>query len=231
MRESHGVAENVALVRKRIGEAAERIGRNREEVRLVAVVKQASIEQIREAISAGITDLGENRAQDLLEKMPQLPLDVVWHFVGHLQTNKVKQIIRFVELIHSVDGLSLAEEINKRAAEIEKQQQVLVQVNMAREASKFGLEPETAIPFLKEMREFRYLKPVGLMTIAPLVEDPETARPVFSALRRLFEEIIQAEVVDPDFKYLSIGMSNDFEVAIEEGSNMVRIGTSIFGVS
>lgn len=231
MRDSPGVAENIASVRKRIGAAARRVGRNWDEVKLVAVVKLASVEQIREAISAGITDLGENRAQDLLERMPQLPLDVLWHFVGHLQTNKVKQIIRFVELIHSVDRLSLVEEISKRAAEMEKQQQVLVQVNTAGETSKFGLEPQETIPFLKAIREYRFLKPRGLMTIAPLVHDQEEVRPVFAALRRLLEEIVQAGIVDSDFNCLSMGMSNDFEVAVEEGSNMVRIGTSIFGVS
>jgi pyridoxal phosphate enzyme (YggS family) len=231
MRDSPGVAENIASVRKRIGAAARRVGRNWDEVKLVAVVKQASVEQIREAISAGITDLGENRAQDLLERMPQLPLDVLWHFVGHLQTNKVKQIIRFVELIHSVDRLSLVEEISKRAAEIEKQQQVLIQVNTAGETSKFGLEPQETIPFLEAIREYRFLKPRGLMTIAPLVHDQEEVRPVFAALRRLLEEVVQAGIVDSDFNCLSMGMSNDFEVAVEEGSNMVRIGTSIFGVS
>lgn len=231
MREARSISENVAEVRNRIRRAAERVERNWEEIRLVAVVKNVGIPEIRDALAAGITNLGENRAQDLLEKTPQLPLEVVWHFVGHLQTNKVKQIIRFVELIHSVDDLSLVEEINKRAAQIEKQQQVLIQVNIARETSKFGLEPERTVSFLREIRRFGNVKPRGLMTIAPLVDDSETVRPVFSGLRRLYEEIVQAEVVDGDFNYLSMGMSNDFEVAVEEGSNMVRIGTAIFGTA
>lgn len=231
MREARSISENVAEVRNRIRRAAERVERNWEEIRLVAVAKNVGIPEIRDALAAGITDLGENRAQDLLEKTPQLPLEVVWHFVGHLQTNKVKQIIRFVELIHSVDDLSLVEEINKRAAQIEKQQQVLIQVNIARETSKFGLEPERTVSFLREIRRFGNVKPRGLMTIAPLVDDLETVRPVFSGLRRLYEEIVQAEVVDGDFNYLSMGMSNDFEVAVEEGSNMVRIGTAIFGTA
>lgn len=231
MREARSISENVAEVRNRIRRAAERVERNWEEIRLVAVVKNVGIPEIRDALAAGITDLGENRAQDLLEKTPQLPLEVVWHFVGHLQTNKVKQIIRFVELIHSVDDLSLVEEINKRAAQIEKQQQVLIQVNIARETSKFGLELERTVSFLREIRRFGNVKPRGLMTIAPLVDDSETVRPVFSGLRRLYEEIVQAEVVGGDFNYLSMGMSNDFEVAVEEGSNMVRIGTAIFGTA
>lgn len=231
MREARSISENVAEVRNRIRRAAERVERNWEEIRLVAVVKNVGIPDIRDVLAAGIDDLGENRAQDLLEKTPQLPLEVVWHFVGHLQTNKVKQIIRFIELIHSVDDLSLVEEIDKRAVQIEKQQQVLIEVNIAREKSKFGLEPERTVSFLREIRRFRNVKPRGLMTIAPLVDDSETVRPVFSGLRRLYEEIVQAEVVDGDFNYLSMGMSNDFEVAVEEGSNMVRIGTAIFGTA
>lgn len=222
------VTQNVLQVKERIRKAAEKAGSDWEKIKLVVVVKNVEILAIKEAIRAGIRDLGENRAQDLLRKLPHLPLELSWHFVGHLQTNKVRQVIKFVELIHSVDSITLLQEIDKRARQLEKNQDILIEVNVSGEETKFGISPDKILPFLKEAVGFNSVRIRGLMTVAPLVEDPEEVRPIFAGLREIYEQILQAGIVKRGFDYLSMGMTNDFEVAIEEGANIIRIGTAIF---
>ncbi len=224
------VADNLKSIRSRIERAALRVGRNFSDIKLVAVTKNVSVSQIEEAITAGVTDIGENRAQEALGKFRELDGRVTWHFVGHLQTNKVKYVVDFVELVHSVDSLRLAKEIERRAGDREKVQKILVEVNVSGERSKFGLLPGELMDFLEEIAGFKHLEVEGLMTMAPLVGDPEMARPVFFSLRKLFEKVKDGGPPGVKMRYLSMGMTNDFEVAIEEGSNMVRIGTGIFGL-
>ncbi len=222
------ISQNVQEVEQRIKKAAERSGRDWENIKLVVVVKNAEVTQIQEAIRAGIREFGENKAQDLLRKISQLPSGLCWHFVGHLQTNKVRQVVPIVELIHSVDSVNLMEEINKRASQFEKEQQILIQVNVSGERSKFGIGYKQVMSFLEKAMGFGSIRVRGLMTIGPLVEDPEHIRPVFAKLREIYNQILSSGIVKEGFDYLSMGMTNDFEVAIEEGANIVRIGTAIF---
>ncbi|NLC76525.1 MAG: YggS family pyridoxal phosphate-dependent enzyme [Clostridia bacterium] len=223
------LAARIAAVKERIAAAAARSGREPEEIELIAVTKTVEVPRIREAIVAGITCLGENRVQELTAKYREIGQEVEWHLIGHLQTNKVKYIVDKVALVHSLDRLSLARELNKRALACERAVPVLVQVNIAEEESKFGLHQDEVLPFLKQIQSMDGLKVQGLMTIAPFTEEPETVRPVFRALSRLAGEIADLGLPGVEMRYLSMGMTNDFEVAIEEGANMVRIGSAIFG--
>lgn len=223
------IKTNVAEIQERIAKAAERFGRKPEEIELVAVTKTVSAERIREALSAGIRHLGENRVQELVAKYEELGPVANWHLIGHLQTNKVKYIVDKVVLVHSLDRWSLAEELQKRAAAAGRVIPVLVQVNVAGEETKFGLHRDEVIPFLDRLMALANLKVQGLMTIAPLVDDPEEARPVFRSLYRLAREIDNLHYPRVEMRYLSMGMTNDYEVAVEEGANMVRIGSGIFG--
>lgn len=222
------LVKNVAMVQERIAAAARRSGRQPEDVTLVAVTKTIPLELIREAIKAGLHDLGENRVQELLSKQPFVT-NVNWHLIGHLQRNKVRQVWDKVTLIHSVDSMRLARELDKRAVLAGSRVDILIEVNVAGEESKFGVDPWAVIPMLKEMTGFEGIYVCGLMTIAPLVEDAEEARPVFRRLAALRQEIEALHLPGVDMRYLSMGMTNDFEVAIEEGANLVRIGTAIFG--
>ncbi|GFN24060.1 YggS family pyridoxal phosphate-dependent enzyme [Thermanaeromonas sp. C210] len=225
-----GIRENVAEVRERIARAARKVGRQPEEITLIAVTKNVPVERIKEAVDAGIKELGENRVQELLEKQAGLAEeDISWHLIGHLQRNKVKYVWNRVRLIHSLDSLQLARELEKRAAPAGERIKVLVEVNVAGESSKFGLPVEAVPGFLKELTGFKSLEVLGLMTVAPFVNDPEEVRPVFRRLRELAGEIEALALPGVEMRYLSMGMTNDFEVAVEEGSNMVRIGTAIFG--
>lgn len=223
------IAENLEKVRKKIEAAAQRAGRDPAEIKLVAVTKTVEVPQIEEAIAAGITAIGENRVQELRKKYPEVTLPVEWHLIGHLQTNKVKYIVDKVDLVHSLDRFSLAQEIAKRAQQAGRIMPVLVQVNVAQEETKFGLRVEETEEFIRRVSELEGIKIQGLMTIAPYVEDPEEVRPVFRKLKELSEEIQDKAIPKVEMKYLSMGMSNDYEVAIEEGANLVRIGTAIFG--
>lgn len=212
--------------------AAERVGRDPEEIAIVAVTKNVTVPFIKEVVQLGVNNIGENRAQEAVEKFQQMGTEVngkkiLWHFVGHLQTNKVRQIVGFVDLIHSLDSLALAREIDKRAGRVDKIQPVLVQVNVAKEKEKFGLNVDEVFEFLKEIRRLDHISVKGLMTMPPLFENPEEVRLIFTQLKRLFDEN-REEFAEMPIKYLSMGMTNDFEVAIEEGSNMVRIGRAIF---
>ena len=215
------IADNLKSVRQRIARCCEKAGRPPEEVELVCVTKEASVDDAAQALALGVKILGENRVQDALIKYKVIGDRATWHLIGHLQTNKVKDAVRIFSLIHSVDSARLAEEIDKSAAKIGKVQDVLIQVNISDEATKFGLAADKVSDFLKEVSVYRNINIKGLMTIAPEVSDPEKARPYFRMLRELKSRIDKTYI-------LSMGMTNDFEVAIEEGSEMVRIGRAIF---
>lgn len=223
------INENCKNVEDRIRAAAIKAGRDPKEIRLIAVTKTVDADRIRKALEYGITDVGENRVQELCEKYSIFGDQCKWHLIGHLQTNKVKYIIDKVSLIHSLDSMELAEEIQKRAAKAGRIVDVLVQVNVAKEATKFGIDAESAQDFIRKLSKMGNIKVKGLMTIAPFSEDPEQVRWVFAGLRKLRIDIAEENIDNIDMDYLSMGMSNDFEVAIEEGANMVRVGTAIFG--
>lgn len=221
------IAQNLSNVRERLAAAARRAGRNPAEITLVAVSKNIPPEWIRQAIMAGVSDFGENRAQELRAKYAEIGELAKWHFIGHLQTNKVKYVIKACHLLHSLDRMSLAIEIDRRARKLGIQVPVLLQVNISEEESKFGVTEAEFWPLLQEVAKLPGLRVKGLMTIAPFVADPETVRPVFRRLRELSREATGLSGVE--MSYLSMGMSNDFEVAIEEGANIIRPGTVIFG--
>ena len=224
------IAENLASVRERIARAAARVGRDPRSVRLVVVTKGVGADLIREVVEAGADCLGENRVQEARQKLAVLgDLPVKWHMVGHLQTNKVKYVIGMFEMIHSLDRLSLAEELDRRAGQRRTTVDVLVQANVSGEQTKFGVAPEETVEFIRQVSRFEHVKVKGLMTMAPFVPDPELARPCFRRLRELADEVRREAVGGVDMDWLSMGMTNDFEVAIEEGANLVRIGTAIFG--
>jgi len=223
------IKRNIEEVRKRVEKAALKSGRNPGDIKIIGVTKTVDTDRIMKAIDAGIVDLGENRVQELLEKYDKINRECRWHLIGHLQTNKVKYIIDKVSLIHSVDRIELVQEIQKRAEKIGRIVDVLVQVNVAEEESKFGIRTSEALDFVKEVSRFENIKVRGLMTIAPLVENPETVRYVFRELRKLLIDIRQENIDNINMDFLSMGMSNDFEIAVEEGSNMIRVGTAIFG--
>jgi pyridoxal phosphate enzyme (YggS family) len=194
----------------------------------VAVAKTFPPEAIREAAEAGIRDVGENRVQEASAKFQVLGRDVTWHLVGHLQTNKVKKALEIFDWIHSVDSLRLAEEISRRAERVGREVDVLVEVNVSGEPSKFGVRPSELHRLIEQVVRLPHLRLRGLMTIAPLVDDPEKARPYFAALRELRDQLLRSGVAD-HLPHLSMGMTDDFEVAVEEGATMVRIGRAIFG--
>ena len=223
------IKNNLEIINEKIKKAAFKVNRNPQEIKLVAVTKTTTIEQIKEAISAGVKIIGENKVQEAKEKYQILTADIEWHLVGHLQTNKVKYAIEIFDLIHSVDSIKLAKEIDRRSLQFGMMTNVLIEVNVSGEETKYGIKPEEVEPFLKEISEFSRIKVRGLMTIAPIVEDKEEVRPYFRKLRELFEKIKIKNIKNIRMNYLSMGMTEDFEVAIEEGANMVRIGRGIFG--
>ena len=216
-------------VEKRIQAACDRAGRKREEVTLIAVSKTKPVETLQEAYDLGVRIFGENKVQELTAKYEALPKDIHWHMIGHLQTNKVKYIIDKAELIHSVDSLKLAETIEKEAAKHDLIADILVEVNVAEEESKFGMKMEEVIPFVEKVSAFPHVRVRGLMTIAPFVEDPEENRSIFADLHKLYVDIKQKNIDNGTMSVLSMGMTGDYEVAIEEGATMVRVGTGIFG--
>ena len=216
-------------VEKRIQAACDRAGRKREEVTLIAVSKTKPVETLQEAYDLGVRIFGENKVQELTAKYEALPKDIHWHMIGHLQTNKVKYIIDKAELIHSVDSLKLAETIEKEAAKHDLIADILVEVNVAEEESKFGMKMEEVIPFVEKVSAFPHVRVRGLMTIAPFVEDPEENRSIFADLHKLYIDIKKKNHDNDTVSVLSMGMTNDYEVAIEEGATMVRVGTGIFG--
>jgi len=219
---------NLDVVRKRIVDAACRAGRDPAEIKLVAVTKTVPLAGIKEVLSCGVNALGENRVQEFLIKHSHLPRGPEWHFIGRLQTNKVKKIIGRTALIHSLDRRSLAQTISKAACNSGTVARVLVQVNVAGEETKTGLPPEEVPEFAVEAGRLPGLEVCGLMTIAPVCSDPEEVRPYFKQLRELARRL-QARFPELRMNYLSMGMTGDFEVAVEEGTNILRIGTAIFG--
>ncbi len=207
-----------------IRNAARRSGRSPDSIRLIAVTKTVGIEEIQKAAGLGITDFGENRVQEAAEKVKQMP-ELRWHFIGHLQSNKVKDVLPHYCLIHSIDRYSLVKALQKCAERYNRVVEVLVQVNTSGEESKFGLAPEKLSGFLKDICVYDRLIIKGLMTMGPYVKDPEEIRPFFRLLRRLRDENASEEIELPE---LSMGMTNDYQVAIEEGATMIRVGSALF---
>lgn len=224
------IHENLDMLEKKIQEICDNCGRKREDVLLIGVTKTRTAEEVNEAVEWGITDVGENKVQEIMDKYDHVPGNVRWHMIGHLQTNKVKYIIDKVALIHSVDTLKLAEEINKRAREHNMVADVLIEVNAAGEESKFGTDLEGARKLIADVREnCKNVRIKGLMTIAPATDNPEEVRGYFRQLKELFDSYKDIKDENMDFEHLSMGMSGDYAVAIEEGATMIRVGTAIFG--
>jgi PLP dependent protein len=223
------LADNLKTLRERIAQAAVRAGRNPEEVRLVAVSKTKPAAAIAEAFQCGQTIFGENYVQELVAKEAELPKGICWHFIGHLQSNKVRQIAGLVEMIHSVDRLSLAQEIDRQWGLLGKKCEVLIQVNISREATKSGTTAEEAFDLVREVAKLPHLQVTGLMTMPPFFDDPEGARRYFAGLKELSRQIETARIPGVEMRELSMGMSGDFEVAIAEGATLVRVGSALFG--
>lgn len=223
------VVDNYKYIKQQVIETAKNCGRNPEEITLIAVSKTKPLSDIEELIQIGVEDFGENKVQELCDKYENASKPVHFHLIGHLQTNKVKYIVNKVCLIHSVDSVKLAKEIQKEAAKKQVTAQVLIEVNVAEEESKFGLHVDEVIPFLEEISVLPNVHVNGLMTIAPFVENPEENRNYFRTLKQLSLDIISKNIDNIDMNVLSMGMTNDYKVAIEEGATMVRVGTAIFG--
>ncbi len=222
------IAQNLEDIDKKIAAAAEKSGRKRSDVLLLAVSKTIDIPRIKEAVALGCTQLGENRVQEIMAKYDEIP-GVQWHLIGHLQTNKVKYIADKVKLIHSVDSLKLGKEISLRSVRADRVMDVLVEVNMAGEESKSGVAPNEAEELAKELGSLENICVKGLMTVAPYDPLPENNRIYFRRMKELFETIKSRNYANVDMQHLSMGMTNDYEVAVEEGADIVRIGTGIFG--
>ena len=223
------VARQYDEIKKRVEAACLRAGRKPEEVTLIAVSKTKPVEMFREAYEAGARDFGENKVQEILTKEPELPEDIRWHMIGHLQTNKVRQIVGKACLIHSVDSLHLAETIHKESVKKGIVTQILLEVNVAEEESKFGFHAEEVENALKQIQGLSGVCVRGLMTIAPFVDNSEDNRPVFQKLNKLYVDMKSKNIDNGTMNILSMGMTGDFEVAVEEGATMVRVGTGIFG--
>lgn len=223
------ISRNLAEINERIRAAAEKAGRDPESVRLVAVSKTRPASDIVAAFQAGQTVFGENYIQELVPKLAEVREAVQWHVIGHLQSNKVKYIAGQVAMIHSVDRISLAQEIDRQWGKVGKTCDILIQVNISGEATKSGTTEEGAIQLVRECALLPHVKVRGLMTMPPFFDDPEAARPCFAELRRLSEAVAAQRIAGVDMAELSMGMSGDFEAAIQEGATMVRVGTAIFG--
>lgn len=223
------IAENIKEIRANIDEAARRSGRNPKDILLLAVSKTVEVPKIKAAVECGLDELGENRVQEIMEKYEPLGPDVKWHLIGHLQTNKVKYIIDKVKLIHSVESLKLAEEINKQAGKHGITADVLVEINMAGEESKFGILPEQAEEFIRELANLGNIRVRGLMTVAPFVENGEENRVYFRNMKQLLVDINAKKINNITMDILSMGMTGDYITAVEEGATIVRVGTGIFG--
>ena len=231
------IRENLLRVTERIERAARRVGRDPKEVKLVAVSKTVESARIKEAIEAGVSIMGENYVQEAQKKIEEIGRPacterfgegrpVAWHFIGHLQSNKAKYAVRLFDMIHSIDSLTLAEELNRRAEQADRVMKGLIEVNLSGEATKFGTEEERALDIARGMVNFKNLSLEGLMTMPPYFESPGMSRPYYIQLRALKERMVKEGIL---LKELSMGMSNDFEIAIEEGATYVRVGTAIFG--
>jgi pyridoxal phosphate enzyme (YggS family) len=221
-----GIRENLLRVTERIEKAAQNAGRNLKDIRLVAVSKTVEADRIREAIEAGVTILGENYVQEAQKKIEEIGKSVSWHFIGHLQSNKAKVAVRLFDAIHAVDSIALAEELNRKAQQANRKIPVMIEVNLSGETTKFGTEEEKVTSLAQGVLKLDHLSLEGLMTMPPYFDDPEMSRPYFVQLRELKERLVKGGI---PLKDLSMGMSNDFEIAIAEGATYVRVGTAIFG--
>src|SRR3989304_1655136 len=224
------ITENLNTVRERMAQAARRAGRNPEDVVLITASKGVDVERLNEGLSAGIRILGESKVQEAMPKLQALGNKAEWHFIGHLQSNKVKYVVGAFTLIHSVDSIELSEEINRRAEKMGMIQNILLEVNVSGEKGKFGVMPDNVIAITKVFSGLKHISLRGFMTVPPYSDDTEDARPYFNMLRELRDNAMHTGICTDDCRELSMGMSGDFEVAIEEGATMVRIGTAIFGV-
>ena len=223
------IKENLNAVKRTIESCCKRTGRRHSEVTLIAVSKTKPIADLQEAYEAGVRDFGENKVQELLGKIPQLPSDIRWHMIGHLQRNKVKYLVGKVFLIHSVDSLRLAQEIQREAEKKQTEVNILVEVNVAGEESKFGSRREETLQLVKEIALLPLVHIQGLMTVAPYVENPEENRGIFANLQQLAVDIGRENIDNVNMNVLSMGMTGDYPVAVEEGATCVRVGTGIFG--
>ncbi len=223
------LAENYEYVQSRIAEACQKSGRNIDDVTLIAVSKTKPVEDIQELYSHGVRHFGENKVQELCDKYEVLPRDTQWHMIGHLQRNKVKYLIGKVALIHSVDSVRLAKTIEEEAAKKDTVMNILIEVNVANEESKFGLKTEETIEMIREISTYPHISIRGLMTIAPYVEDEEENRIYFKKLKELAVDIKSKNIDNVCMDFLSMGMTGDYSVAVEEGASFVRVGTGIFG--
>lgn len=223
------ISDNLDIVEQNIVKACERAGRKREEVTLISVSKTKPVPMLEEAYNWGSRDFGENKVQEITEKYPVLPKDINWHLIGHLQRNKVKYIVDKVKLIHSVDSLRLAEQIENECVKKNVEMDILIEVNVAEEESKFGMKTSEVIEMVKKIVVFPHVHIKGLMTIAPYTDNPETNRQYFRQLKQLSVDINEKNIDNVTMDCLSMGMTGDYEVAIEEGATLVRVGTGIFG--
>ena len=223
------ILENIKQVEENIIKSCEKVGRDPKEVTLIAVSKTKPYTAIEEALPSGVLDYGENKVQELTEKYEILPKDIRWHMIGHLQRNKVKYLVGKVELIHSVDSLRLANQIETEFAKKNEIANILIEVNMANEESKFGITSETTEQLVREISKLEHVRIKGLMTIAPYTDNPETNREYFRNMKKLSVDIENKNIDNGTMSVLSMGMTGDFEVAVEEGATMIRVGTGIFG--
>lgn len=223
------IEDNINSVKQRLENACHKVGRDANEVILVAVSKTIPSAKIKNAVEYGIAHIGENRVQEAEHKFEQLGKIAVWHLVGHLQTNKVKKALQIFDFIHSVDSFHLAQEISKHALQLERTVECLVEVNTSGEASKYGIQPDDTLDLIRKISLLPAIQIKGLMTIGAFLPDPEDVRACFKLLRELRDTVQSYKLQNVEMKYLSMGMTNDFEVAIEEGANMVRVGRAIFG--
>lgn len=223
------ISTQINLVQERIKAASTKAGRDPKEVTLVAVSKTKSVDMIQEAYDCGVRDFGENKVQEILKKSTELPQDIRWHMIGHLQSNKAKSILDKTAMIHSVDSLRLAEQIESEAARKNRSVDILLEINVAKEPSKYGFYLEEAEEAIQMIQRLRHVKIKGLMTIAPFVENPEENRIVFRKLNDFYIDMKSKNIDNVTMSVLSMGMTGDYEVAIEEGATMVRVGTGIFG--
>lgn len=223
------IVENINEVQRKIDEACKRVGRDPKEVTLIAVSKTKPVSCIEDALQSHVRDFGENKVQEICDKYEVLPKDINWHLIGHLQRNKVKYIVDKVHLIHSVDSIRLAEQIESEYAKKEAIANILIQVNMANEDTKFGITANEAEDIIRQIATFPHIKIQGLMTIAPYVENPEDNRIYFKQMKELSVDIKGKNIDNVSMNVLSMGMTGDYEVAVEEGATLVRVGTGIFG--
>ena len=223
------IAENIAKIHEKMDAAAKRAGRDPKEVQLIVVSKTIDVDRIKEAVACGEVHLGENKVQEIMDKYEPMGPGIHWHLIGHLQTNKVKYIIDKVDMIHSVDRFHLAQEISKRAVQKGVTMDILLEINMAQEESKFGLAADETEDLVRQIAVLPGIRIRGLMTVAPFVEDPQENRPVFRKMKELLVDINAKKIDNVSMDVLSMGMTNDYEVAIEEGATMIRVGTAVFG--